>query len=526
MRPMTNMIKGAVGFFLINGAAAGDVVWAGNISSCLEENQSCQMEEEKNLPSQFYTAIMVKNQAVDGEKREVSISDQDMTSAIRNALQAGGGVPAHLVDIKTAKGIVILSGTLSNVLAKEKAVRIAETIKGVRAVVDRIQVSPSQPYSDRAIQDNIYSALKVNLVTKDETINVNVSDGVVTVTGNVPDWQTQYLVEQAIKGVKGVKAIETKLRIQPLPVQGDRDIQEAIQKRLKADVWIDESLIDVQVKDGHVTLSGTVRSAAEKTRVDSCAWSIGIKSVDDKALQVKWWTQGPMRRDLSNVHPSDNDLKAAIKDAFLFDPRVFSMNPQVRVEKGVVALTGAVHNLRAKEAAEEDVRNTPGVVRVENYLAIEPHERKSDPDLEKEVNQALLRDPYVEDFDLHVRVDDGKAILTGEVDTPFEKWQIRQLTVSIPGIIEIENRVKVKSSSPDLADQDLIRVIKDRLWWSPYINSYQIQITENNHTITLNGVTDSFFQRKLAEQIAYESGARHVDNHIRLRQGSDFETQS
>jgi osmotically-inducible protein OsmY len=55
------------------------------------------------------------------------------------------GVPAYLIDVSTRDGIVTLSGWVDSLLAKERASEIAATIKGVRAVVNRIAITTVRP---------------------------------------------------------------------------------------------------------------------------------------------------------------------------------------------------------------------------------------------------------------------------------------------------------------------------------------------------------------------------------------------
>jgi len=61
------------------------------------------------------------------------IKDQEIMQAIENDLLFDESVSAHLIDVEVADGIVTLKGLIDNILTKERAVRIAESIKGVRA---------------------------------------------------------------------------------------------------------------------------------------------------------------------------------------------------------------------------------------------------------------------------------------------------------------------------------------------------------------------------------------------------------
>ena len=68
------------------------------------------------------------------------IKDIDITLAVDRQLQIDEGVPAHLIDVRTKDGIVTLSGPVENLLARERAAEIAATVKGVRSVINLIDV--------------------------------------------------------------------------------------------------------------------------------------------------------------------------------------------------------------------------------------------------------------------------------------------------------------------------------------------------------------------------------------------------
>ena len=71
-------------------------------------------------------------------KRE--ITDRGITAAVEGGLVFEKGVFPSNVDVSTSQGIVTLSGSVNNLLAKERAVKMAESIRGVRGVIDRTTV--------------------------------------------------------------------------------------------------------------------------------------------------------------------------------------------------------------------------------------------------------------------------------------------------------------------------------------------------------------------------------------------------
>ena len=84
----------------------------------------------------------------------MEITDSGITSAVETELRLEKGVSPDSFDVSTGQGIVTLSGSVGNILAKERAVKIAESIRGVRGVIDRTTVTPvSRP--DEAIRKDI-----------------------------------------------------------------------------------------------------------------------------------------------------------------------------------------------------------------------------------------------------------------------------------------------------------------------------------------------------------------------------------
>ena len=86
------------------------------------------------------------------------VSDSDISTAIQKRLSSDWGVETEL-EVETKNGIVKLSGVVGNILANERAVEIAKSTKGVRAVVDLVHVSVSDR-ADAEIQKDVINALE------------------------------------------------------------------------------------------------------------------------------------------------------------------------------------------------------------------------------------------------------------------------------------------------------------------------------------------------------------------------------
>ena len=279
------------------------------------------------------------------------------------------GVFPNDVDVSTSQGIVTLSGSVANLLAKERAVKIAESIRGVRGVIDRITVTPvSRP--DEDIRKDILTALKQDPATESYQVAVSVQDAVATLSGSVGSYAEKQLAARIAKGVKGVKEVRNDVTINYLAKRTDPEIAADVKSRLQWDIWINGGLVNPVVKDGKVTLTGTIGSVISKWRAFDDAWVNGVTSVDDSGLKIEPTAGNGAQRKFEDAISSDSEIKQAVQAALRLDPRVSAFSPDVTVEDGGVILGGNVGNLKAKTSAAQDAKNIMGVWRVDNLLKV------------------------------------------------------------------------------------------------------------------------------------------------------------
>jgi osmotically-inducible protein OsmY len=456
------------------------------------------------------------------------IKDIDITLAVDRQLQIDEGVPAHLIDAHTKDGIVTLSGPVENLLARERAAEIAETVKGVRSVINLIDVL-GVIRTDAQVRTDVEHALLDDPATDVFDVQVNVQNGKVTLSGMVDSWQEEQLCVLVAKGVIGVKAVTSNIEVSQKSKRPDGEIEADIEQRLAYDVWIDDALINVKVLRGNVILSGTVGSLAEKTRAFRNAWVAGVTSVEDKDLLVDWSRSREIRRTTENYPmKSDKEIKRAIKEAFLYDPRLSSFNLTVSVENGVVALNGQVNNLKAKQVAEQDANNTVGVWLVKNHIKVRPgmgpHSSPKpdvDAELAKKIRLALLRNPYTHQHEIGVTVNNRLVMLDGAVNSNLEKAKAEAVVSAVRGVAAVTNNLRVMKTWTPKDDWEIKKDIEDELWWSPFVDEDDVAVTVKDGTVTLIGVVDSLRARRVATENAYEGGAKHVRNELKVRYGPE-----
>ncbi len=476
--------------------------------------------------------------AMPADAAEQKMTDQAVADAIENEFLFDRAVPTNNIDVSVAAGVATLKGKVDNVLAKDRATRIAETVRGVKAVVNRIDVEPRWGRMDWQIEQDAETALLRNAATESWEIDADVANNVATLDGSVSSWHEKQLAAKVVKGVRGVREVDNQLDVDYADERLDGEIKSEVKQLLRWDVRVDDGLIDVDVDDGKVKLTGTVGSAAEKRQARYNAWVVGVTDVDAKNLDVARWARDEDLRKDKYVDKPDKKIEDGIELAMLYDPRVLSTNVQTDVSAGMATLRGEVRSVQAKRAAAQDARNTVGVIRVSNRLKVRPN-TPTDETIEQRIENALLADPYVERYEIIVTVVDGTAYLSGEVDSYFDKMQADDLAASTYGVEEVQNTLDVDYDEPlaydpyvydyDIYDYDwydyepgvtfktdgeIKEDIVSEMWWSPFVDSDEVTVDVEDGTATLTGTVDSWSEYSSATENAYEGGAVWVDNDV------------
>jgi hyperosmotically inducible periplasmic protein len=178
-------------------------------------------------------------------------TDPGITTAVKGKLAADDVVKSYRIDVDTKDHVVTLNGAVDTPAARERAVQLARNTDGVRDVVDRLTVTPGVTPTT-GIDDKAQGAAKD--ATRD----------------------TDRKVDDAQK-----KAGDTADKVGD--AAGNAALTSMVKTKFLADTTVSGLNIDVDSNKGVVTLSGNVRSAAEKQRAVKIARETeGVKSVVDR----------------------------------------------------------------------------------------------------------------------------------------------------------------------------------------------------------------------------------------------------
>ena len=368
------------------------------------------------------------------------ITDHQIANAIIHSLLVDAALHNQQVTVAVRQGIVTLSGGVDNLMIQERAARLAETIMGVRGVVNTIVLQgASRPDND--VRRDVETALSYDAATESYKLRADAKEGVVTLTGTLPSYRNKLLAVYVAKGVKGVKRVTDGMTLKPAAERPDAEIAAEVKRAMAIDVWLHPNVINTDVAAGVVTLTGTVGTPAQYDRANLLGWTAGVKSVNARDLRIEPWAKPSGERAATVPAKGDAQIQQAVHDVFLGDPRILSPDPGVEVENGVVTLTGVAESLKAKRAAEQDAMNTWGVWRVKNLLKTRPAHPVPDDKLVQSVSAAILRDATLDGYGINVKAKNGVIALTGTVDSYLEKGDAEDVASRAKGVLEVTNNL-------------------------------------------------------------------------------------
>lgn len=115
-------------------------------------------------------------------------TDSEITANVKNALLWNPYIDSEKINVSVTGGTVTLSGTVDAYWKKFQAEDDAYWVIGVLDIINEIAVVPSQRFRDEAIAQAIERALERSINVNVNDVTVEVSDGVVTLSGMVPTW--------------------------------------------------------------------------------------------------------------------------------------------------------------------------------------------------------------------------------------------------------------------------------------------------------------------------------------------------
>lgn len=212
----------------------------------------------------------------------------------------------------------------------------------------------------------------------------------------------------------------------------EKMLQQNVMDELDWEPSVDSTHIGVLVEKGVVTLTGYVSSYAEKRKAEEAARRVkGVRAI---AEEIEVRLPGDKRHEDDQI--AERALKILDWDATLPKGAI-----QVKVEAGVVTLTGTVDWLYQRSAADAHVQRLGGVIAVRNDIQIRP--RLQPNAIKEQIVRALNRNAAVDAAGIVVSTAGSKVILSGKVQGWHDRDVARAAAWCAPGVTQVEDNLKV-----------------------------------------------------------------------------------
>jgi osmotically-inducible protein OsmY len=214
---------------------------------------------------------------------------------------------------------------------------------------------------DKDLKQHVENALDWEPSVDPKDVGVSVDGGVVTLRGNVRSYTEKLAAERVALRVYGTKAVANDLQVHVANVQQrtDTEIAQFAVSALKWNTVVPASQVTVTVKDGWITLAGTLdweyqRDAATRAVRDL----MGVKGViNDIRVQP---------------HVKSADVRAKIEAAFARSAEIDARRVNVTAADGKVILSGNVRSWAERMEAEKAAWAAPGVHQIDDRLTVVP----------------------------------------------------------------------------------------------------------------------------------------------------------
>lgn len=149
---------------------------------------------------------------------------------------------------------------------------------------------------------------------------------------------------------------------------------------------------------------------------------------------------------------------------------------------------------------------------------------------EGKIETSFLFNEHLNNFDIDIQVTQSKALLMGIVSSDVQKDLAQQIALSVEGITEVDNRIKVspdtkKSTSKQdetylsaIEDASITAHVKTRLLTEGEVPGLKINVDTQAGKVTLQGKVESEVVKDLAGKIAENTRkVQSVDNQLEVK---------
>ncbi|WP_169513347.1 BON domain-containing protein [Flexithrix dorotheae] len=401
------------------------------------------------------------------EVKNKVVADDKIKENIKSAISKNPATKNYKVNISVNDGVVTLGGKVDSWQEKELTEMLAEKVIGVRSIENNLIFTATADRSDFDLKQDIWYNLKWDRRIDENLIEIKVNDGVVFISGKVGSaWEKNWVgLKSWINGVEKVdvsglkvreKYSQDEIREEVITIVPDTEIRKAVENVFQIDPRVKREKIKITVKNGEVLLSGKVNSLQAKNA-----------AADDANNIVGVWKVNNLLKVQPSIIPDNKQLVSDVEWVLNQNPYLEDIEVHVFAENGKITLQGAVDAQFEVDLAEELAMDVDGVLSVQNNLIVDsnlmpkdftyhnyyrsympgPYQVLgiNDKEIKDDIEEQIWWSPFINPENIKVEVNEGRALLTGKVNSSQEK-QYATINALEAGALAVDNRLKVSKN--------------------------------------------------------------------------------
>jgi osmotically-inducible protein OsmY len=387
---------------------------------------ACSAESAARRPVASPAQAEVPRAQLESPRAETT-TDERIRAAVDRRLVNVDGVSAQSLRVDVENGIVTLRGKVNRGDQRAHAAELAVRTPGVRAVVNRLVIGgaaePAMPLrvasgiarTDQEIAEAVARSLHSDEYLGARPLKFLVEHGRVHLSGQVQTvFEKHWARSRArVPGVIAVEDEDVRVLSNPEPPQvysatspSDLETASSIRDAFRADPRVPGATVGLDVEYGVVTLTGAVSTLEQKLAAGEDAQNAPGTSAVVNRLEVR-----------AGAAATAQDLEAQVLARLRSHPSVSADRIRVTTRGQAVMLEGEVGSPFERTVAERAAASVPGVLVVDNQLAIGaiPRNFRDDQQIKAEVERELAIDPTVDGAHIRVSVEHGIVTIRGKV---------------------------------------------------------------------------------------------------------------
>ena len=202
--------------------------------------------------------------------------------------------------------------------------------------------------------------------------------------------------------------------------------------------YMDQFIISAD-KNGKVTIKGEANTLYDQLNIFDIVSAVkGVKEISDQLI-----VNTP---SIPDSMIADNIENALQYNSIILEPDKIN----VKVDEGVVFLDGTVSYYKEKLAAETIASQQDGAKGIENDInVLPPQQERSDENIKSILQEILINKfPMIKDK-VNITVNNGDVVLGGEVESLWEKSNLRKEFLQVLGVKSVTENLKVNYIETD-----------------------------------------------------------------------------